>query len=77
MDVYGKYHDNVATWKHNPKNPYENFKNNLTRRNKEIAERTPNHMQALPPVSPALRWPQQVSKHSGSTVTPADSSPTS
>jgi hypothetical protein len=35
-NIYGKYHDVDSTWKHSPKDPYENFKNSLTRRNKEM-----------------------------------------
>jgi hypothetical protein len=56
MDVYGKYHDLVSTWKYNPKNPYENFKNSLTRRNKEIAESIDRLTQGLPPALQARRW---------------------
>lgn len=35
---YGKYHDVDATWKPNPKNPYDNFKNSINRRSKELIE---------------------------------------
>jgi len=34
---YGRYGDIYSTWKHNPKDPFETFKNSITRRNKEIA----------------------------------------
>lgn len=39
-NLYGKYHDVDSTWKFSSKDPYENYKNSLTRRNKELVEST-------------------------------------
>lgn len=69
MDLYGKYHDVHSTWKHNPKNPFETFKNSLTRRNKEIAESTTNCTKEHLPVCPAHLSPQQASSRFGSIAT--------
>jgi hypothetical protein len=70
--TYGKYHDVYSTWKHNPKNPIETFKNSLTRRNKEIAESTEICRQELLPVSPPHLSPQPISNPCGFIATCAD-----
>ncbi len=75
--TYGKYHDVNSTWKHNPKNPMEAFKNSLTRRNKEIAESTHICTQELLPVSWAHLSPQQTSNLYASIATCVDWSLTS
>lgn len=76
MDVYGKYHDLVSTWKYNPKNPYENFKNSLTRRNKEIAESIENVKQERHHVVKAHRLRQPALNRYGSTAMHVGCSPT-
>ena len=72
MATYGKYHDVNSTWKHNPKNPLETFKNSLTRRNKEIAESTQDCTKELLPVYRAHLSPQLASSHFDSIGTCAD-----
>ncbi len=36
--VYGKYHQENATWKLNPQDPYNRYVNSITRRNRELVE---------------------------------------
>ena len=55
MNRYGKYHDLYAAMKANPKNPLVPFKNNITRRNKEIAEDMPARQPSTSAQSAALK----------------------
>jgi hypothetical protein len=41
QDDYGRYADLYSTWKHNPKDPLNAFRNSITRRNREISEGLP------------------------------------
>ena len=34
---YGKYVDDNAVWKSDPKDPYNRYKNSITRRNRELS----------------------------------------
>lgn len=69
---FGKYHESDAVWKHNPKDPANSFINQVTRRNREIAEGTPLVIKVSPRGNPALPWPLQQSSRFDSTATSAE-----
>ena len=62
MNRYGKFHDVFAQWKPNAKNPLDPFKNNITRRNREISEGTHIITQKCMPDSLPPLWPPPTSR---------------
>lgn len=74
---FGKYHDENAVWKPNVKDPYTNFVNSVTRRNREIAEGSCLQIQNFPNVNAPHPSPPPASSPSDSIDTSAEWSRTS
>ena len=76
-NIYGKYSEQNAIWKPSPKDPHALYINSVTRRNRELSERTSLTTQTTPPDNSVPPSSAPTSNRLDSIATSAEWSPTS